>query len=385
MLKDIRVVELASYIAGPAAAALLADYGAEVIKVESRQGDPMRHFFATLGLENDENRVFETDNRGKKSIVLDIATEDGAKELRALLATADVFITNARPGSLARAGLDYESLKALNPRLVFSSFTGFGSSGPDADKPGFDITAFWARTGLCSLATVKGGEPVQLRTGIGDHMAAVAIVASIMGALFHRERTGEGQKVETSLVRLGLYAGASEHAIQLQFGRLASTKGRREGIDPLNNFFQTSDDRWFVTVPRQGNGDWARLARAAGVDHLIDDPRFSSYRDRRKNNTALLSELDAAFKSLSFDNAAARLDEENLIWGPILSVGQVGKDAQVRAAGCFIDLGDDATGRIEVVNGPIDFGAMPQAPVLKRAPRLGEHDDEVWGSLTHPA
>lgn len=381
MLHGIRVVEFATYVAGPAACGLLADYGAEVIKVESRRGDPMRQFFASVGRDDTENRVFETDNRGKKSIVIDIATEEGAAEMRALLRTADVFVTNARPASLLRAGLDWDSLHAIKPDLIFAGFTGFGSEGPEADKPGFDITAFWARTGLCSLATVKGGEPVQLRTGIGDNMAALGLLSGVLGALYHRATTGEGQRVETSLIRMGFYAGASEQAVQLQLGRLASTKSRRAAVNPINNFFQTGDGRWFVTVPRQGrDGDWPRLARAAGRADLIDDPRFEGFRSRRANQDELIDLIDAAFAAMDFDTAAAALDREDMIWGPVLSVAQATKDAQARASGCFAEVEDDSGERFEVIAGPIDFGAMPRR-AFRRAPAVGEHGEEIRAGL----
>jgi crotonobetainyl-CoA:carnitine CoA-transferase CaiB-like acyl-CoA transferase len=376
LLDGIRVVELASYVAAPGACGLLADYGADVIKVESKDGDPFRQFFASVGVSSDQNRVFETDNRGKRSLVLDIATEGGARDMRALLKTADVFVTNARPGSLARAGLDWDSLKAINPNLIFASFTGFGSAGPEADKPGFDITAFWARTGLCALSTVKGETPVQLRTGIGDHMAAVTLLAAILGALYHRERTGQGQKVETSLLRLGTYAAATEQAVQLQLGKLASTKGRKEGVNPLNNFFQTGDGRWLVTVPRQGSGDWPRMVRAIEREDLLNDPRFDSFRNRRANADALIDILDAYFAARDFDAATAALTRENLIWGPVLTVAQATQDPQARAAGCYTSVIDDVGIAHDVVAGPIDFETMP-AKAKRRAPKLGEHNDEI--------
>jgi len=381
MLDGIRIVEFATYVAGPAACGLLADYGAEVVKVETRHGDPMRQFFASVGRDDAQNRVFETDNRGKKSIVIDIATEEGAAEMRALLRTADVFVTNARPASLARAGLDWESLRAIKPDLIFAGFTGFGAEGPEADKPGFDITAFWARTGLCSLATAKGGEPAQLRTGIGDHMAALGLLSGVLGALYHRAVTGEGQKIETSLIRMGFYAGASEQAVQLQLGRLASTKPRREAVNPINNFFQTSDGRWFVTVPRQGrDGDWPRLARAAGLNELVGDPRFDGFRNRRANQGELMDLVDAAFGAMDFDTAAAALDREDMIWGPVLSVAQATADPQARAAGCFAEVEDDAGERFEVIAGPIDYGAMPRR-AFRCAPSVGEHGDEIRAGL----
>lgn len=380
MLNGIRVVELASYIAGPGACGLLADWGADVIKVEPKQGDPMRMFFASVGRDDTENRVFETDNRGKRSIALDIADRADAETLRALILSADVFVTNARPGSLRRANIDCDELRAIKPSLIIVSFTGYGATGPEADRPGFDITAFWARSGLCSLVSVKGGDPVPLRTGIGDHMAAVGIAGAVSAALFHRERTGEGQKIETSLLRMGVYAGASEHAVQLQAGKLASTKTRMEAVEPLNNFFQTEDRRWFVVVPRQGGGDWPKIAAAAGHPEWLDDARFTGVKARRANGAALVALLDAAFGAMTWDAASAALEEAGLVWGPVLTVAQAANDPQAAAAGCFVEVPRADGAPIRLPAGPIDFGALPD-PVYRRAPAIGEHNAELRAEL----
>ena len=384
MLKGIRVVELASYVAGPGACGLLADWGAEVIKVEPKGGDPFRQFFASLGRDDERNAVFETDNRGKRSIALDLADDDDAATMRSLIASADVFVTNSRPASLARIGLDWETLSKLKPNLIFANFTGYGPTGADAERPGFDITAFWARSGLCSLMTAKGEDPVVLRTGVGDHMAALGLAAGVTTALFHRERTGEGQKIETSLLRMGVYAGASEHAIQLQMGKLASTKARSEQINPLNNFFRTADARWFVTVPRQGIGDWPRLVRAVGRPELLDDPRFESFKSRRANGAALVEVLDEAFGSMSFDDAASALEREGLIWGPVLTVAQAAADPQAAEAGCFVEVEDASGGNFRVPNTPLDFGAQVAKQIV-RAPRLDEHGAAIRAELDRDA
>lgn len=367
MLNGIRVIELASYVAGPGACGILAEWGAEVIKVEPRAGDPFRQFFGSIGLDNLENRVFDNDNRGKRSIALDLTDADDAEVLRRLVATADVFVTNTRPASLERLGLGWDQLKAMKPDLIFANFTGYGSSGADADKPGFDITAFWARSGLCSLTSVKGGDPAQLRTGIGDHMSAMGLVAGIMGALFHRQRTGEGQKLETSLLRMGVYAASSEHAIQLQMNKLASTKPRPEAVNPLNNFFQSADGQWFVIVPRQGSGDWPRIARAIGQPELIDDERFTGVRNRRTNGPALVALLDAAFGAMRWADVQVALDAEKLIFGPVQTVAQATRDPQAIAAGCYVDVAGADGASIRLPATPIDFGAYQPAPRLSPA------------------
>ena len=380
VLAGIRVIELATYIAGPGACGLLADWGAEVIKVESAAGDPFRRFFDGTGQDVTENRVFETDNRGKQSIVLDIADADDAATLRALIASADVFVTNFRPGSLARAGIDWDALHIAHPRLVMASFTGFGATGPEADKPGFDITAFWARSGLCSIMSTKDAAPINLRTGIGDHMASTALVAGIAAALFHRERTGQGQRIESSLLRMGVYAAASEHAVQLQFGRIARTKSRGEAVNVLNNYFRTRDGQWIIGVPRQGPDELPRFARAIGRPNLIDDPRFQGFRARRANGQALVDTLDAGFAAMTFDEAAAALDREGVIWAPVLTLAQAAADPQAHAAGCFVAVPQDEGEALVVPNGPVDFGAFPDR-TRRRAPRLDEHGDAIRDAL----
>ncbi|MEL6725047.1 MAG: CoA transferase, partial [Pseudomonadota bacterium] len=168
MLDGIKVIEHATYMAAPGAGGILSDWGADVIKIEPPGGDPIRNFFSTIGTDIQDNPVFDFDNRGKKSIVLDTRTEDGQKILRELAADADVFLTNVRPGGLSRSGLDYASLHAINPKLVYCTLTGYGLEGPDADKPGFDVASFWSRAGVGQLTVPKGQDPFALRTAFGE-------------------------------------------------------------------------------------------------------------------------------------------------------------------------------------------------------------------------
>ena len=304
MLEGLRVVELATYIAAPGAAGIMADWGADVIKVESPEGDPMRRFFDTIGSDQDANPIFELDNRGKRAVVLDIRSDLGREALKALAATADIFLTNVRPAALARAGVDYEALKTINPRLIYCSLTGYGLTGPDADKPGMDVAAFWSRAGVGSITAPKGAEPFPIRTGMGDHVTSLATVSAILAAVHERTRTGVGRLVETSLLRTGVYAIGSDMAIQLRFGKLASTRGRREAVQPLANFYKTADGRWICLLPRQGSVDWPRIAAAAGRPELVDDPRFASAKTRREHGQALVDILDEAFGAMAYADAA---------------------------------------------------------------------------------
>ncbi|WP_299014128.1 CaiB/BaiF CoA-transferase family protein [uncultured Caulobacter sp.] len=380
MLEGLRVVELATYIAAPGAAGIMADWGADVIKVESPDGDPMRRFFDTIGSDQDANPVFELDNRGKRAVVLDIRSDLGREALKALVATADVFLTNVRPAALARAGLDHETLRAANPRLIYASLTGYGLTGPDADKPGMDVAAFWSRAGVGAITAPKGSEPFPIRTGMGDHVTSLATVSAILAAIYERERTGSGRLVETSLLRTGVYAIGSDMAIQLRLGKLASTRGRREAVQPLANFYKTADGRWICLLPRQGSVDWPRIAAAAGRPELVDDPRFASAKARRAHGEALVDILDAAFGAMTYAEAAEALDAGDITWAPYQTPRELAEDAQAEAAGCFVQTPDGRGGTFRAPAAPARFlGALdgPRGP----APALGADTAAVFREL----
>ena len=218
-LHGVKVVELGVWVAGPAATGLMADWGANVIKVEPPTGDPQRAVFGALGVADQAGvPPFEIDNRGKKSVVLDLRTDDGLATMHRLLAEADVFVSNVRPAGLARMGLDPGSLTARYPRLVYGLLTGYGSRGPDVDRAGYDVGAFWARSGLAHTLVAPGDNPPGVRSGQGDHTTGLSMCAGVMAALFDRERTGKGRVVETSLLRTGIYTSGWAVGVQLRFG-----------------------------------------------------------------------------------------------------------------------------------------------------------------------
>lgn len=359
---------------------MLADWGAEVIKIEAPGGDPIRQFFDTIGADTAGNPVFDLDNRGKRGIVLDIAKPEGRDIALRLLQTADVFLTNLRPGALARAGLDWDTVSALNPRLIMASVTGYGLQGAEADKPGFDLAAFWARSGVAALTIPKGSEPFPIRTAAGDHTCSLATVAAILAAVVERGTTGRGRLVETSLLRSGVYSVGSDMAIALRFGRVASNRPRADAVNPLNNFFRSAEGRWLCLLPRQGSGDWPRIARAAGRPELVEDPRFSGARARRQNGPALVAALDEGFGALSFEEAARRLDLEDVVWSPILSALDVTRDPQAIAAGCFTEMQDGAGGRQLSPASPVRFPGEAEE-TKGPAPRKGQHTREVLAGL----
>ena len=380
LLKGLKVVEFASYIAGPGTACILGDWGADVIKVERPGGDSMRHIFADLKTDLGSNPTFDVDNRGKRGVVLDISKPQGRDALAKLAAEADVFLTNVRPAALRRAGLDDETLRAANPRLVYAVITGYGLEGPDAHKPGFDVTAFWARAGVANMTAPKGADPFMLRSGFGDHITSLATVSAILAALYEREQTGKGRLVQTSLLATGVYTVGSDMAVQLKFGKLASNRPRNLPINPLATFYKSADGRWFVHNPRGGAGDWPNFAAVAGRPDLVHDERFATGKARRENSPLLVAEFDAAFSAMSFDEIAGKLDAADLVWSPVQTPAEVAADPQVHASGAIIQVEDGNGGTYSSPASPARFPGA-DATIRPRSPTLGEHTREVLGEL----
>ena len=277
MLEGLKIVEFATYVAGPSAAAVMSDWGADVIKVESGRGDPTRRTFAGQPhLEG--NPVFEFENHGKRGIVLDTAKPAGREALLRLLKDADIFLTNVRPASLKRARLDYESLKGLLPKLIYVSVTGYGLEGDGAHLPAFDLAAYWSRGGVGGASTPKGHEPQLCRPAMGDAACALATVSATLSAVIERQRTGHGRLVETSLIRTAAYTIGWDMAIQLKWGRLGSQRTRKDVFNAMQNYFKTKDDRWVGVFPRDGRDDFDHLLKVLGMEHLADDERFATAR-----------------------------------------------------------------------------------------------------------
>lgn len=354
----------------------MADWGADVIKIERPEGDPMRLGRKDVLPPGATNPAFELDNRGKRSVVIDIQREEGRDILLTLLRQADVFVTNMRPRALKKARLDWETVRQENDRLIFASVTGYGSRGPDADLPGYDVAAFWARAGVAALMTPKGMEPFPLRTGVGDHTCALATAFAIMTALYERTKSGRGRLVETSLLQTGIYAVGADMALFQRIGRIASTRPRKATQVPLVNFYKTADDKWLCLMPRHARTDWPKITAVAGRPELSDDPRFATDRARRENTEALVSALDEAFGAMPFAELSRRLTEADIVWAPVQNAQEVAQDSQVNAAGCFMDMPDERGGSYKVPAPPMHFSSVGSSRA-RPAPKLGEHTEAV--------
>ncbi|RJL21683.1 CaiB/BaiF CoA transferase family protein [Bailinhaonella thermotolerans] len=369
-LAGVRVVELGIWVAGPAAACVLADWGADVVKVEAPGGDPQRAFSATLG-DTAVNPTFEASNRGKRGVVLDLRSPEGAARMRDLLARADVFVTNLRVPALERLGLAYEALAGPYPRLVYALLTAHGLDGPDRDAPGYDVGSYWSRAGIAAQLAAPGGPPPMPRGGMGDRPAGMALAAAVCAALYARERGGRGQLVTTSLLRQGAFTLASDLTSVLRTGAAMPVMTRETMPNPLVNPYRAADGSWFWLLGLESGRHWPALLAALGdPPWAAGFPTPAVRATRRAELTAL---LDAEFARLPRAGWAERFAAAGVWWSPVQTVEEVLADPQVRASGAI--LGD-------VVAGPCDFSADVCAPG-RTAPRLGQHTDEVLAELGH--
>ncbi len=378
-LDGVRVVELAVWVAGPAAAGIMADWGAEVVKIESSAGDPQRALFGSIG-GDDALPVapFELDNRGKRSVVLDLRGDDGLAACHGLLERADVFVTNMRPAALERLGLDHGSLCARYPRLVYGAITGYGLDGPDRDRAGYDVGAYWARSGFAHTSVPKGEFPSGSRSGSGDHQTAMTLTAGVMAKLVERGRTGRGGLVSTSLLRTGMYSIAWDIGIQLRFGRRESTRPRERNTAPLVNAYRAGDDRILYLICLEADRHWPKLLTALERPDLGDDERFATSAGRRTHCAELVAELDAIFATRPLDEWADRLDEHDVWWAPVQSIPEVIDDPQAQAG--FVDMTPhDGEEPFRAVATPVDFDGYELRP--GPVPRLGEHTATVLADL----
>ena len=379
-MEGVKVVELGVWVAGPAAGGILADWGADVIKIEPPTGDPARMFGRMLGIEDGVSPPFEMDNRSKRSIVLDLTTLDDQATALELLRDADVFITNVRPGALRRIGLDFESVTARNTGLVYGLITGYGESGPEADRAAYDVAAFWARAGLAHLLTRPGDTPPFQRGGMGDHTAGMTLAAAVCAALVARARTGKGQLVSTSLYRQGAYTVSFDLNTFLLTGHSIAI-GQRESMgNPCMNNYAAGDGRRFWIVGLQAGRHWPPLCRAVGRPDWLTDPRYDTAQARVANSTELIAELDEIFATKPLDEwAKIFASEPDFFWSPINSIEDVVADEQFHAAGGVVYVPDGDTS-VPMVASPADFHGTPWQP-QSTAPQLGEHTDEILAEL----
>lgn len=378
-LDGIKVVELAQWVAVPGGCAILADWGAEVVKVEPPQGDALRGFMALAGglsAPTSFNYFWEHDNRNKRSVVVDLKHPRGREIIYRLAEKADAFICNLLPGRLREFGLEYEALSQLNPRLVWANLTGYGRSGPEGERKGFDYAAFWARAGIMEMLGEPDGLPYPQRPGLGDHMASMLLAGAVSAALLSREKTGRGQAVDVSLFNTGVWAMAMDISGALTTGQEVPKLSRRQVGNPLFNYYRTRDGRWLQLAMIQSDAYWPAFCQAIGREEWEHHPRFSSHSQRREHNAELITLLDEVFASLTLEEWQPRLDEHGLIWALAQRLTEVINDPQAQENDFFAEVPHPAEGRVKLVASPARFSATP-ASVHHSAPELGQHTEEV--------
>ncbi len=373
-LEGVRVVELGVWVAGPSAAAILADWGADVVKIEPPEGDPFRGLFAGL-IELEGNPPFELDNRGKRSVALDLETPGGREAALRLIERADVFVSNLRPRPLEKLGLSYEACSERNPRLVYCQVTGYGPEGEESNRAAYDVGAFWSRAGVAASLMAPGMDPPQQRGGMGDHMTGANAAGAIAAALFARERTGRGQRVSVSLLRVGAYMMGWDLNTQLRFGVVGPPYDRYHAVNPIINCFRDRDGRWFWLLLLQADRHWPDLLRAIEAPWLAEDPRFRDIPSRRDHAPELVAELDRIFAQRPLSECGPIFDRHNVWWAPVQTIAELAEDPVAEQAGVFVRV-ESPWGVVRQVATPASFSDTP-AEVRRWAPELGQHTEEV--------
>ena len=372
VFSGLKVLDLASYIAGPAATTILADFGADVIKIEPPGTGDVYRFFSTMPPNPvaDTNYAWQLTNRNKRSIALDLKSGEAKEVLVRLVQWADVVVVNFPPRVKAALGVTYEALSPLNPKLIYADITGYGSEGPEADTPGFDVTAYWARSGLMEVTHDAGSPPTLPIPGIGDHATATTLYAAIVTALYTRATMGKGSHVSTSLIANGIWAAAAWVEGGLNGGRFFAQHDRKNPPNALLNPYQTADGRWILLVAAQRK-DWPAFARAIGMPELLEDPRFVD--DQRIHNAAALVEiLDPLFAGQPLAFWKQVLNAARVIFGVVQIAEEIIHDPQLEANGIVVPLDVPGKPAMRTVSNPIQItGEQKVKPTA--APQLGEH------------
>lgn len=384
LLEGVKVVELATFVAAPACGRFLADLGAEVIKVESLGGDPVRYTAPTEGrpLDQHENTTWDLENANKQGIALNLKLASGKEVLFKLLDKADIFITNWRPEALIRAGLDYETLKGKYPKLVFATMTGYGEKGPDKDLPGFDFTSFFARGGIMGTLYQKGTVPTNLIPGIGDHQAAMFLCSGVLAALYHAKQTGEGEKVSVNLLHSAIYTQAImvQAAQYPDHGQVYPIDRRTVG-SPFIGAYKTKDDRFIQICMPPYDLYFPKFITVMGRPDLAEDEKYNTLVKLTENklNTSLFDILSEQFEQKTVKEWNALLTEADIPFSVAQTWEEVLEDKQAWANDVFYSM-DYPSGEKAVVRPPVDFTEMG-LPEYNKGPLLGEHSEGILRNL----
>lgn len=380
-LEGVKIIEMGHFLLVPTATAMLADWGAEVIKIENYKvgGDATRFATPIEGVmppaELNQSMWFHYFNRNKKSIGIDLKQEKGKDILYKMIETADVFTTNFDPSAIEKQRIDYDTLKKINPRLIYCQANGYGSQGPDKYKPGFDYAAWWARSGMMDRISSEA-DPRPCRPGLGDNQVAPCIAGAISAALYCREKTGIGQKVDVNLYHFAVYGAAFDVGAALNMGVNIPRTDRTRVTNALWNVYKTKDDRWIMFVMPQTDLFWDRFCLAIGKPEWEKDERFDSHMKRVEQNLFLIPALDEIVGSKTAMEWEAIAQEHDIVMGRVQTPMEVANDPQAWENGFFEEVEESSGAKFKIIHNPANFSETPNS-IRSLAPQLGQHTEEV--------
>ncbi len=378
-LAGLKVIDAATYIAAPCATAILSDFGAEVIKIERpTAGDPFRGLYTTANMPKSEhNYAFQMDNRNKRSLALNLGSVEGRRIIRQLVEGSDIFVTNYQPQMQARYSLRYEDLAALNERLVYAMITGYGEHGEESEKPGYDMTAYFARSGLMSFLHGADADPCLSPCGFGDHPTSVSLFSGIMLALYRRLQTGKGGKVSTTLVHNGVWSHSSMVSAALCGATFPAKPTRATQLNPLVNHYLTADGRRVLFCLLDPAKDWQKLCGALGRADWLLHERFSTVEGRKQYNVELIAALDVEIATRPLTAWKQIFEQHDVLFGIVPHTEEIADDPQLQANGVFRPLADAP---YKTIDSPMQLsGVNKREPTL--APEVGQHSQEVLREL----
>ena len=376
IFEGLKVLDCASFIAAPAAATVLSDFGADVIKIEPPgSGDPYRNLPNLPGYPHSpHNYAWMLEARNKRSLALDLGKPEARTVLHRLVTGADVFITNFPPMVRQRLGISYDELAPLNERLIYASFTGYGEKGEEANKPGFDSNAYWARSGLMDLVRAdENTAPARSVAGMGDHPCAMALYGAIVTALYQRERTGRGSQVRSNLMANGIWAGGVLAQAKLCGARFEPRRAREQALNAVTNHYKCRDGRWIILSLLNEERQWPVLAKCLGREDLISDPRFATKTDRHARSLALIEIFDSVFAGRDLADWRAILDGNGLVFGVVGILDDIPGDRQMLDNDVLVPFEGDS---MLTINSPIWIDGSDKQPP-RHPPDIGQHSEEV--------
>ena len=386
ILDGLRIVEMGHVAAIPMAGAMLAEWGADVIKLEPLEGEFGRHTIMSYGISREldldgreVNYIFELHNRSQRGIAIDMKKPGGKEAVLRLIAKADIFMTNYEVGTLKKLEMDYASLSKVNPRLIYGFLTGYGTKGPDKDERGFDVTAAGARSGMQYISSEPSAPPPPQRFAVMDKTAAAYLVSGMLAAIIHRDKTGQGQEIDISLYHTAVWSLSTDIQAAL-VGRPFPRHDHANAGSFLSNNYCTKDGKWFLVLNPYLEIPWAEFCEGLGRPDLAEDPRFDTEEKREDNRVDLIVEMDLAFATKNLAEWESWFQKINIIYGRVQTPTEVTTAPQALANNFFTEVDYDTRAKMPMVNFPVNFHQNPSS-IKGPAPELGQHTEEVLQEL----